>query len=106
APATTTRALQVYSSHWSHWPALESPAGSEASSPTVMGFALPTRALRRKGFVRRTECVVITGASSGIGRATAHEFARRGANLLLVARDASGLDDVVSECEALGATAV
>jgi short-subunit dehydrogenase len=49
--------------------------------------------------------VVITGASSGIGRATAHELARRGARLVLAARDATALDDVARECQELGGTA-
>src|SRR4051812_28857826 len=49
--------------------------------------------------------VVITGASSGIGRATALAFARRGACVVLAARRAGMLDDVARECEALGGTA-
>src|SRR3954454_8438063 len=49
--------------------------------------------------------VVITGASSGIGRATALAFARRGASVVLAARRAEMLDDVARECEALGGTA-
>jgi NADP-dependent 3-hydroxy acid dehydrogenase YdfG len=50
--------------------------------------------------------VVITGASSGGGRATAHAFARRGANLVLVARAAEPLEDAAAECESLGGRAV
>ena len=51
---------------------------------------------------------MVTGASSGIGRAAAVELARRGANVVVAARRAERLDDVVRECEALGvrATAV
>lgn len=48
--------------------------------------------------------VVITGASSGIGRATALEFAKQGAVLFLIARRKEALDDLAQECIALGAT--
>ncbi len=48
---------------------------------------------------------VITGASSGIGRATALEMARRGANVVLAARRVDRLQDVAGECRALGVTA-
>jgi NAD(P)-dependent dehydrogenase (short-subunit alcohol dehydrogenase family) len=46
--------------------------------------------------------VVVTGASSGIGRATALGFAREGASLVLAARNEQPLRQIASECEALG----
>lgn len=44
----------------------------------------------------------VTGAASGIGRATALELARRGAVLFLTDRDAPGLETVVAEVQSLG----
>jgi short-subunit dehydrogenase len=41
--------------------------------------------------------VIITGASSGIGKAAAHEFAKQGARVVLVARRADILSDVKKE---------
>lgn len=49
--------------------------------------------------------VVVTGASSGIGRAVALEMARRGATVILGARRLETLESVAAECRALGAHA-
>ncbi|MFF8990675.1 SDR family oxidoreductase [Streptomyces sp. NPDC014983] len=46
--------------------------------------------------------VVITGASAGIGRATARRYGRRGANVVLVARGEGGLRAAADEVAALG----
>ncbi len=53
-----------------------------------------------------SETVIITGASAGIGRATAHEFAKRGARIGLLARNIDGLEGAKREVEALGGEAV
>src|ERR1035441_10537557 len=49
---------------------------------------------------------VITGASSGIGRATAMEFAHHGAKVVLAARDSDSLREATAECEAAGGNAM
>ena len=52
------------------------------------------------------QVVVLTGASSGIGRDTALEFARRGAKVVVAARNREALDTLVVEVERLGGVAV
>src|ERR1041385_8923012 len=53
----------------------------------------------------KPKVVVITGASAGVGRATAHEFARQGTRLGLIARGRAGLEGVKREVEQLGGEA-
>jgi NAD(P)-dependent dehydrogenase (short-subunit alcohol dehydrogenase family) len=48
--------------------------------------------------------VLITGASSGIGAATAKEFAKLGASLALTGRNLSNLEKISNECAALTST--
>jgi NAD(P)-dependent dehydrogenase (short-subunit alcohol dehydrogenase family) len=50
----------------------------------------------------RDKIVVITGAGSGIGRATAHAFARHGARVHLVDVDRARVEQVEAELRALG----
>lgn len=57
------------------------------------------------GFMRKKPVVVITGASSGIGRATALRFARDHAHLVLVSRRLDALQQLAAECEQQGARA-
>lgn len=53
-----------------------------------------------------TPAVLLTGASRGIGAATALEFARRGHDLVLVATDAAALQNVAREVERFGRSAL
>ncbi|EOD68720.1 SDR family oxidoreductase [Amycolatopsis vancoresmycina] len=63
----------------------------------------PDRARRGPGLAGRT--VLITGASSGIGRASALAVAAKGAKVILVARRASELEEVRAEILAAGGAA-
>jgi short-subunit dehydrogenase len=60
--------------------------------------------MRRNIF--RDKVVIVTGASSGIGRATALEFARQGSRVVLAARSAERLAELEKEISALGAEAL
>ncbi|MDN5863797.1 MAG: SDR family oxidoreductase [Gammaproteobacteria bacterium] len=54
----------------------------------------------------KSEVVVITGASAGVGRATARAFAKHGAHIGLIARDTARLEAARGEVEALGGKAL
>ena len=50
--------------------------------------------------------VVVTGASAGVGRATAREFAQAGCDVAIIARNAARLADVEAELRGLGVRAL
>lgn len=49
---------------------------------------------------------LVTGASSGMGRAVAHRFGARGGTVVLLARDGGALDSVRQEIRSAGGTAI
>jgi NAD(P)-dependent dehydrogenase (short-subunit alcohol dehydrogenase family) len=54
----------------------------------------------------KDKIVIITGASSGIGRELAHQLADQGAWLVLAARNAERLEAVKAECQKRGGLAI
>jgi NAD(P)-dependent dehydrogenase (short-subunit alcohol dehydrogenase family) len=52
------------------------------------------------------QVALVTGASRGIGKATAHALASAGASVALAARDAARLEAIAAEIEAAGGTAL
>jgi NAD(P)-dependent dehydrogenase (short-subunit alcohol dehydrogenase family) len=54
---------------------------------------------------QKSEVVVITGASAGVGRATVRKFAKHGARIGLIARGLDGLKGAQKEVEELGSKA-
>jgi NAD(P)-dependent dehydrogenase (short-subunit alcohol dehydrogenase family) len=59
-------------------------------------------AMRRRG----SKVVVVTGATSGVGRAVARAFAARGDHVALLARGADGLEGAAKDVSSLGGRAL
>jgi NAD(P)-dependent dehydrogenase (short-subunit alcohol dehydrogenase family) len=51
---------------------------------------------------KKGQVMIITGATSGIGRATALEWAKHGGSVVLAARNSENLNEVALACEATG----
>ena len=54
----------------------------------------------------KDKIVIITGASSGIGKALAYEFGRKGSHVVLAARNLQGLQQIADDLKALGIQAL
>ncbi|HEU4634408.1 MAG TPA: SDR family oxidoreductase [Flavisolibacter sp.] len=62
--------------------------------------------VKESGGTFRDKVIVITGATGGVGRVTAWEFARQGAKVALLAREPVQLEATKKEVEALGGVAL
>ena len=51
------------------------------------------------------QSVVVVGATSGMGRETAYEFARKGARVMVAGRSQDAVDEVVNEIRSQGGEA-
>ena len=56
----------------------------------------------KSNLIKKNKTAVITGASSGVGRATALEFASRGINVVIAARGEDALDEAADACRKFG----
>jgi hypothetical protein len=73
-----------------------------AGRHAVMPYARSSKATTSVPHLRHTlrgKVAVVTGASSGVGRAVAREFAARGARVALLARGVDGLKRLAPEIE-------
>jgi NAD(P)-dependent dehydrogenase (short-subunit alcohol dehydrogenase family) len=77
----------------------------QPTSLEFRSFAMLNRLLGRASSFRN-KCVVITGATAGVGRAVAERFAKEGAWLGLIARDAQALEETKRELIEMGAPVV
>lgn len=74
----------------------------EACIPILFGLRRLIRTARQSKIPPTAERVLILGATSGIGRAVAQQYASRGAKVCVVGRRQAQLADVVEELGGLG----
>lgn len=79
---------------------------SSESGSTDHGSSAGTDAEMNSKRSLRDLNVVLTGASSGIGRATALAFAAQGASIVLASRQLEHLQELAHACEAAGGSAI
>jgi hypothetical protein len=79
---------------------------AELAAPATPWRKPMSRSNCRKLLPLEEQVVVITGATSGIGRCTAEYMAGRGASLILTARNAAALEQVVANIRRRGGSAV
>ena len=81
-----------------------------AATALLLAFTIPLifsaahRVLRKhrtQVISKNSERVLILGASSGIGRTLAHDYAARGAWVCVVARRAQVIEEVAQECKVI-----
>jgi NADPH:quinone reductase-like Zn-dependent oxidoreductase len=73
------------------------PEETQLSEDARFGISSPKTAKRERMGTLSEKVVIVTGGSSGIGRAAALGFARQGAKVLITARRAGPLDETVAE---------
>lgn len=91
----TTRVLRGYVSRMTVAACVAGGTGSRPHRPRL-----------KEQTVKRDQVVVITGASGGVGRATARRFAKDGARVALLARGRAGLEAAAQEVKGQGGEAL
>src|SRR5262249_33545861 len=76
--------------------------GGAVRAPRPLTVAVPSATYASMDY--RERVVIVTGASSGIGRQVALDFGSRGASVVLSARRGDRLAAVAAECQARGGT--